>query len=840
MIAPSTPAGKRVMAIAAAELEIRRRASASAKIAARGRLIDLDLADFVPAVRGAGYERPEHLAPLTDFFDRVSRGEVVRMLCSAPPQFGKSVVMSTGCARYVARQPDRPIIYATYGASLAEQKSREARDIAVECGVELRGDASSVDEWLTPQGGGMRARGVGGPTIGHPAKCFIGATRVQTPQGVKTIADVARGTGRTLVLSFDHAQGRPVWRSVLASQRSVSRSLVEIETVGGKRLRCTSDHPIFVLGRGYVPAGELRSNDLLRTANLRGVLPAGVEGGHSLPGLFPRPQALRGVCSLHVVRREDLQAKLRAREGETQRHPVGVLLSGVHGQALSGNDGCSMQGVRDIGTAALEQEVLFERLPDAGSASGEDQAVRGVRSEFSSGECSQSVLREEVRVGGAFEADARRGQFTFQDRGQLREDVPRDASARVGTGRESVRGVREAGEPLRGDPARPTNLSVDSIGASHRSRPGEQRAREPRHAVQDVPRGSPQVGVDSVAMVRELRGESDEVFDIEVEGTHNFFAEGLLVHNCFIVDDPHKDREEAESALLRQKTFDWYVSVAESRCHPDSSILVAHSRWHDDDLIGRLKELKKPDGAPMFEYVNLPAILEDGRPLWHQRPIDWLEPKQQFEHDWWSLWMGEPRKRGERIFKGQHYYDRLPIHYRIGKGIDLANSAKKSAHHSVAVVILEDLDSPPTARRYFVADVRRCHQLSVPDFCKELRSVPWPGPWRFDAASSERGSAQLMTELGIPVEDYLARVNKVVRSEGLAAAWNDGRVLLPRDAPWLREFADEVGSFTGGSDKSDDQVDAAASAFENLRTDGGEHKSVSGSGSRFGDDRGFG
>ena len=48
---------------------------------------------------------------------------------------------------------------------------------------------------------------------------------------------------------------------------------------------------------------------------------------------------------------------------------------------------------------------------------------------------------------------------------------------------------------------------------------------------------------------------------------------------------------------------------------------------------------------------------------------------------------------------------------------------------------------------------------------------------------------------------------EVARAQAVAAAWNDQRVLVPHDAPWLREFVDEVGGFTGVSDKADDQVD---------------------------------
>ena len=99
---------------------------------------------------------------------------------------------------------------------------------------------------------------------------------------------------------------------------------------------------------------------------------------------------------------------------------------------------------------------------------------------------------------------------------------------------------------------------------------------------------------------------------------------GHGVDGVLVVDDPTKNREEAESAVLREKNHGWFTSVAMTRVEPRGSVIVVHTRWHEDDLIGRLA------GEADWEYVNLPAIAPDGAALWPSRwPVEELAKKRR-------------------------------------------------------------------------------------------------------------------------------------------------------------------------------------------------------------------
>ena len=88
--------------------------------------------------------------------------------------------------------------------------------------------------------------------------------------------------------------------------------------------------------------------------------------------------------------------------------------------------------------------------------------------------------------------------------------------------------------------------------------------------------------------------------------------------DIFIVDDPIKSDEDAQSAVFREKLWTWFNATAMTRCHGKSAIIVVHTRWHEDDLIGRLCDPDHPERnkkykgiADRWTYYNLPAIVQD-------------------------------------------------------------------------------------------------------------------------------------------------------------------------------------------------------------------------------------
>lgn len=311
---------------------------------------------------------------------------------------------------------------------------------------------------------------------------------------------------------------------------------------------------------------------------------------------------------------------------------------------------------------------------------------------------------------------------------------------------------------------------------------------------------------------------------------------GKGVDKVLVIDDPVKDRASAESALKRSRTWDWFVDVARTRVEPGASIIVMATRWHPDDLSGRLIK----DG---WQYVNLKAVADSaddplgraiGEPLWAQeRPLSWLAEHQRNAFTWASLFQGEPRPRSGTVFREPAYYSKLPTQYTVGYGVDLAYTAKTSADHSVVVegwLTKERGADGKDVTKLYIVDARRA-QVDAPEFTLTLSSK-WAkarGPMRWYCATSEMGAAQFVKKKIPSFDIKIASADKYVRALPAAEAWNAGRILLPsprQDAfgvelqqdRWVSEFLDEVLAFTGVNDPDDDQVDALAALWDVMHT----------------------
>lgn len=346
--------------------------------------------------------------------------------------------------------------------------------------------------------------------------------------------------------------------------------------------------------------------------------------------------------------------------------------------------------------------------------------------------------------------------------------------------------------------------------------------------------GMPSLGTDSVSVVERLRGESIAVYDIEVEGNHNFFANEILVHNCGIIDDPIKNAEEAASEVIREKHKEWYRSTFETRREPDAAIIVIQTRWHEDDLTGWLLSQESGESPERWHVVCLPAIAEpvdripmsctlepdyrlEGEALCPERyNLDFLvKTKSKGSYVFDALYQQRPSSREGLFFHVSKlgFVDAASVG-RAVRGWDKAATAG-DGDYTAGVKMVKGHDG-----LFYIVGVKR-GQWNTADRDKEIRLTAELDTrdtkhiGEQEPGSGGKESAENFVRLlaGFPVSTEKVSGSKELRADPFSSQVNAGNVRLLRGS-WNQAYIEELRTFPNG--KHDDQVDASSLAFNEL------------------------
>lgn len=310
---------------------------------------------------------------------------------------------------------------------------------------------------------------------------------------------------------------------------------------------------------------------------------------------------------------------------------------------------------------------------------------------------------------------------------------------------------------------------------------------------------------------------------------------GITGMGCDIlcIDDPFKDRKSADSPTIRESVWDWYTSTAYTRLSPGGGVLVTVTRWHENDLVGRLFDAMKQEGGDRWEIINYPAIAEHDEP--HRKKGEALHPERYplemllriknniGSYDWGSLYQQHPTPRGGGVFKRKwiRHWTTIPkVFDRVIQSWDFTfkdteNSDNVSGQVWGQVGANFYLLDNDTARMDFVSQVRAMQRMSSkwPDALEKVVEDKANGPAIISALGSR-----------IPgIVPYNPRGSKTARAYSVSPLFEAGNVFLPpmdEEHPWVKRYIDELLAFPNA--EHDDQVDSTTQALDTLVTrDGG-------------------
>lgn len=298
-----------------------------------------------------------------------------------------------------------------------------------------------------------------------------------------------------------------------------------------------------------------------------------------------------------------------------------------------------------------------------------------------------------------------------------------------------------------------------------------------------------------------------------------------------IIDDPVKNAEEADSPTYRRKAWEWYTTTFQTRFEPGCKEVICQTRWHEDDLTGRILQTENSDRR----VVLFPALADTqeqhrsiGEPLWESKynRAALLKIKTNVgTRSWNALYQQTPVEEDGNILKRTWFkeYD--------DKKIDLSGLP---VNFYFDTAYTDDEKNDPTAGLAYVKKggdyyLLQCESkhLEFNEALKFIKDLTRQNGYtnrsmiRVEPKASGKSLVQVAkagTDLNIR-EAPIPKGDKVSRANSVAPVIEAGRVFVPAGRVWVQNFLAEVAAFPNGA--HDDRVDCLTGMIISEQSRGG-------------------
>lgn len=280
-----------------------------------------------------------------------------------------------------------------------------------------------------------------------------------------------------------------------------------------------------------------------------------------------------------------------------------------------------------------------------------------------------------------------------------------------------------------------------------------------------------------------------------------------------LIDDPIKNRQDADSEIVRDSVWRWYSSTLRTRLMPGGAIVLVLTRWHEDDLAGRLLD-KATKGGERWDVVSLPAIT-DGKALWPEwYDIDALSAIRGTidSRDWTALYQQSPVADEGDYFK-REWFKR----YRLGEqpstrkyiSTDFAVTKSGGDFTEFGVIGLDAADDLYIEDWWYGQDDSLSWVESLLDLCVEYKPLTCYGEKGVIKSAMEPILNKRMSERKNYVNfEWIARnKDKQAMAQAFRARASMGKVYIPF-TEWGERLINQLCAFPTG--KHDDAVDVCA------------------------------
>lgn len=292
-----------------------------------------------------------------------------------------------------------------------------------------------------------------------------------------------------------------------------------------------------------------------------------------------------------------------------------------------------------------------------------------------------------------------------------------------------------------------------------------------------------------------------------------------------IIDDPVKNSEEADSKVYRDKAHEWYRSTFRTRLEPGAIEVICQTRWHEDDLTGRILSGKNQD----TEIISLPAICEKeeenrriGEALWSDKysRADLLNIQSEVgTRTWNSLFQQRPSADDGGVIKkvwfGRYDPRKLDITGKVVNFFfDTAYTDSEKNDPTAGIAYIKE------GANFYVLDCE-VDYLEFPEQIVFIKRFAAKNGYaqrsiiRVEPKASGKSVVQVVKrDTALNVKEGVApKESKIARVNNCSGVLESGRVFLPEGMVWVEDFLEECAKFPNGA--HDDRVDCLTGMLQN-------------------------
>jgi predicted phage terminase large subunit-like protein len=749
---------------------------------------------------------------LAEQLEKIECGKSLRTIITMPPGHGKSCIAAKNYIPwFIGRDPYRHVIFAGYSDTFAENTGAHVRDLmnsqlykqVFPMSSLLRG-SNSKTQLKTSEGGETIFVGVGGMATGRRAHCLKGNTLIETDKGTFSIKDIVMHSVSCRVLSYDHKNNKPTWRSISAFNHSKTNGIFRITTTSGRVVEATGEHPFFT-GSFYKTADKLSAGDSI-------------------------------LC---LVQKRENKTSIRSKQGNSQKWKDSFLLQFFLFDKVSKyftwENWGSLHNMWKVFSKNINKEDLLRKLQKRVQSNKKNTNQK--ESSIFKMPSMWSRISKKINAQGLLHSKmCKQCTRTKNDEGwkpniQKGQHQEKDSSTNAkGFLQNKAINIKKRFSRMCCLWKSKETRSSSHKFESYRSSTSESSDIVPKMSHSFSCFGEIETFLDTVALVERIC-ESTDVFNIQVEELENYFANGVLTHNCLIIDDPIKNREDADSKSFRDGLWDWFNDVAMTRLADFTArVIIIQTRWHEDDLIGRLtdptNDFYHPEEAKKWEIFHLTALAEEndcigrnlGEALWPEKfPASMLEDiRRANPKGFASLYQGRPSPEDGDFFKKQwiktYVPDDMPENLTMYCASDHAVSERQDRDATCLIPFGVDEND----NIWIMYDVwwQRSQTPEVVEAMLGLIQKYKPLMWTAENGHISKAIGPFLrkrmneTRTYCAIQDLTPTKSKMARAQAIQGRMSMGKVYFPRFAPWLSTAENELLKFP--SAKHDDFVDALA------------------------------